>query len=332
LKHTAEHPENQRRKTPMTQTKGTMNRLIPGTDLEVFPVSLGGNVFDWTADEATSFQILDAYVAGGGNFIDTADAYSAWVPGHTGGESETVIGKWMAARGNRDAMVIATKVGALTDLRGDSIRSGAEGSLRRLGTDHIDLYYAHKDDPNNPLVDTVAAFADLVAQGKVRAVAASNYSAARLAEALKIADATGAPRFVALQPHYNLVHRQEFEGEVQDLVAREGLVTAPYSSLASGFLTGKYRTSAADGQSPRAQGASRYLTAAGLRVLAALDQVAGEQSTGVGTVALAWLVAQPTVIAPIASASKLSQVAGLLAAAHLQLTGAQLAALDAASS
>lgn len=315
----------------MTQTAGTTNRKIPGIELEVFPLSLGGNVFDWTADEATSFEILDAYVAGGGNFIDTADAYSAWVPEHTGGESELVIGKWMAARGNRDQMVIATKVGALTDLRGASIRSGVEASLRRLGTDHIDLYYAHRDDARTPLEETVAGFAELVAKGKVRAVAASNYSAARLAEALKIADDMAAPRFVALQPHYNLVHRQEFEGEVQDLVAREGLVTAPYSSLASGFLTGKYRTSAADGRSPRAEGASRYLNESGLRVLAALDRVAAEQSTSVGTVALAWLAAQPTVIAPIASASRLSQVEGLLAAAHLRLTQAQLAALTAAS-
>ncbi|MET3808050.1 aryl-alcohol dehydrogenase-like predicted oxidoreductase [Nakamurella sp. UYEF19] len=315
----------------MTQTKGTINRTIPGTDLEVFPLSLGGNVFDWTADEATSFDILDAYAAGGGNFIDTADAYSAWVPGHTGGESEVVIGKWMAARGNRDQMVIATKVGALTDLQGASIRSGVEASLRRLGTDHIDLYYAHRDDLKNPLDETVAAFAEAVSQGKVRAVAASNYSAARLAEALKIADDMAAPRFVALQPHYNLVHRHEFEGDVQDLVSREGLVTAPYSSLASGFLTGKYRTSAADGQSPRAEGASRYLNESGLRVLAALDQVAAEHSTSVGTVALAWLAAQPTVIAPIASASKVSQVEGLLAAAHLVLTNAQLATLTAAS-
>ena len=315
----------------MTQTAGTTNRKIPGIELEVFPLSLGGNVFDWTADEATSFEILDAYVAGGGNFIDTADAYSAWVPEHTGGESELVIGKWMAARGNRDQMVIATKVGALTDLRGASIRSGVEASLRRLGTDHIDLYYAHRDDARTPLEETVAGFAELVAKGKVRAVAASNYSAARLAEALKIADDMAAPRFVALQPHYNLVHRQEFEGEVQDLVAREGLVTAPYSSLASGFLTGKYRTSAADGRSPRAEGASRYLNESGLRVLAALDRVAAEQSTSVGTVALAWLAAQPTVIAPIASASRLSQVEGLLAAAHLRLTQAQLADLTAAS-
>jgi aryl-alcohol dehydrogenase-like predicted oxidoreductase len=315
----------------MTQTAGTTNRKIPGIELEVFPLSLGGNVFDWTADEVTSFEILDAYVAGGGNFIDTADAYSAWVPEHTGGESELVIGKWMAARRNRDQMVIATKVGALTNLRGASIRSGVEASLGRLGTDHIDLYYAHRDDARTPLEETVAGFAELVAKGKVRAVAASNYSAARLAEALKIADDMAAPRFVALQPHYNLVHRQEFEGEVQDLVAREGLVTAPYSSLASGFLTGKYRTSAADGRSPRAEGASRYLNESGLRVLAALDRVAAEQSTSVGTVALAWLAAQPTVIAPIASASRLSQVEGLLAAAHLRLTQAQLAALTAAS-
>lgn len=315
----------------MTQPAGTINRPIPGTDLEVFPLSLGGNVFDWTADEATSFQILDAYVAGGGNFIDTADVYSAWAPGHTGGESETVIGKWLESRGNRDDIVIATKVGASRGLAAATVREDAEACLRRLGIDRIDVLYAHKDDLDTPLDETVAALGDLVSRGKVRAVAASNYSASRLAKALQIADETATARFVMLQPHYNLVHRQEFEGEVQDLVAREGLVTAPYSALASGFLTGKYRVGAADGQSPRAAGASKYLDESGLRVLAALDEVAAEQSTGVGPVALAWLAAQPTVVAPIASVSKLSQVEGLLAAAHLQLTAAQLAALDEAS-
>ncbi len=315
----------------MAQTTGTITRAIPGTDLRVFPVSLGGNVFGWTADEAASFQVLDAYAAGGGNFIDTADVYSRWVPGHTGGESETLIGRWMAARGNRDDMVIATKIGGADRLSAERIRNGVEASLRRLGTDHIDLYYAHKDDQTTPLPETIAAFASLVAEGKVRALAASNFSAARLAEALSIADQTAAPRYAVLQPHYNLVHRNEFEGELQDLVAIQGLVTAPYSALASGFLTGKYRTGAADGQSPRGAGAAKYLDEKGLRVLAALDRVAAEQSASVTTVALAWLAGQRTVIAPIASASRVSQVADLLAAAELELTPDQMGALTAAS-
>ena len=311
----------------MTRTTGTDYRSIPGTELEVFPLSLGGNVFGWTADEAASFEVLDAYVAGGGNFIDTADVYSAWVEGHRGGESEEVLGRWIARRGRRDDLVLATKVGAGSSLSRSDIRHGVEGSLQRLGVDHIDLYYAHKDDADTPLEETVAAFAELVADGKVRAVAASNYSAARLAEALRIADESSAPRFVALQQHYNLVHRKDFEGDVRDVVTREGLVTAPYSSLASGFLTGKYRTGAGDSDSVRASGAVKYLDDRGRRVLAALDQVAAEQSASVTSVSLAWLAAQPTVVAPIASASRVSQVADLLAGAELTLTDAQLALL-----
>ncbi len=311
----------------MTQSTGTPTRTIPGTELAVFPLSLGGNVFGWTADEAASFEVLDAYVAGGGNFIDTADVYSAWVEGHTGGESESVIGRWLASRGRGDDLVIASKVGAGSSLSRTDIRAGLEGSLQRLGVDHIDLYYAHKDDATTPLEETVAAFGELVTEGKVRAVAASNYGADRLAEALKIADDTAAARFVALQPHYNLVYRTGFEGDVRDVVAREGLVTAPYSSLASGFLTGKYRTGAGDSDSVRASGAAKYLDDRGRRVLAALDQVAAEQSASVTSVSLAWLAAQPTVIAPIASASKVAQVADLLAGALLTLTDSQLALL-----
>jgi aryl-alcohol dehydrogenase-like predicted oxidoreductase len=314
----------------MTQT--TTYRTIPGTDLEVFPLSLGGNVFGWTADEAASFEVLDAYVAGGGNFIDTADVYSAWVEGHRGGESEEVIGRWLAARGRPDNLVIASKVGAGSSLSRTDIRRGVEGSLQRLGVDSIDLYYAHKDDAGTPLEETVAAFAELVTEGKVRAVAASNYSADRLAQALRIADETSAARFVALQPHYNLVYRNDFEGDVRDVVAREGLVTAPYSSLASGFLTGKYRSGAGDSDSVRASGAAKYLDDRGRRVLAALDQVAAEQSASVTAVSLAWLAAQPTVIAPIASASKVSQVADLLAGAELTLTDRQLTLLTDVSS
>lgn len=312
-------------------TATTVNRTIPGTDLDVFPLSLGGNVFGWTADQATSFQILDAYVAGGGNFIDTADVYSAWVPGHQGGESEQVIGNWLSKRGGRDQLVIATKVGAAAGLSSAEIRAGVEGSLRRLQTDHIDLYYTHRDDPAVPLEDVLATLAELVAEGKVRQLAASNYSAERLAAALKIADEAGIPRFVALQPHYNLVHRNEFEDDLAGVVGRENVATVPYSALASGFLTGKYRSGESDDTSPRAEGAARYLDERGRRVLGALDQVAAEQSASVTSVSLAWLAAQPTVIAPIASASKVSQVADLLAAAQLSLTGDQLDALTAAS-
>lgn len=318
----------------MTQTTSELTRKIPGTDLDVFPLSLGGNVFGWTADQASSFDVLDAYAAGGGNFVDTADGYSAWVSGNSGGESETIIGRWLAARGNRDQMVIATKVGSFAEAPGlsrSSILKGVDDSLRRLGTDYIDLYYAHKDDPATSIEETVAAFAELVSKGKVRAVAASNFSPARLAESLAFAVASSAPRYVALQPHYNLVHRNDFEGELQDLVAAEGLVTVPYYALASGFLTGKYRSGAADSDSSRAEGAARYLDERGRRVLAALDQVAAEKSSSVTSVALAWLAAQPTVIAPIASASKVSQVADLLASATLSLSEEQLAALSVAS-
>lgn len=315
----------------MTQTTSTVNRTIPGTDLDVFPLSLGGNVFGWTADEDVSFQVLDAYVAGGGNFIDTADVYSAWVPGHSGGESERVIGKWLAARGNRDDIVIATKVGAAAGVSKPEIRKGIEGSLDRLGTDYIDLYYTHRDVAETPLAETIGALAELVGEGKVRHLAASNYSADRLAVALRIADELGAPRYVALQPHYNLVHRQEFEAQMQGLMSREGLGTIPYSALASGFLTGKYRTGAGDADSPRAGGAAKNLDERGRRVLVVLDEVAAQQSTSVTSVALAWLAAQPTVVAPIASASRASQVADLLASAHLTLTTDQLEKLSTAS-
>jgi len=315
-------------------TSSKLTRNIPGTDLDVFPLSLGGNVFGWTAEEATSFEILDAYTAGGGNFVDTADVYSAWVPGNSGGESETIIGRWLAARGNRQQVVVATKVGSAAEAPGLSranILKGVDDSLRRLGTDYIDLYYAHKDDPQTPVEETVAAFAELVSNGKVRAVAASNFTPARLAESLAVAKATSAPGYVALQPHYNLVHRSDFECELRDVGESNGLVTAPYSALASGFLTGKYRSGASDSDSSRAQGAARYLDDRGRMVLVALDQVAAEQSTSVTSVALAWLAAQPTVIAPIASASKVSQVADLLASAQVELTDAQLERLSEAS-
>src|SRR5947209_5498887 len=217
---------------------------IPQTDLDVFALCLGGNVFGWTADEPQSFAVLDAYAAAGGNFIDTADVYSAWVPGHAGGESETIIGRWMAARGTRNRMIIATKVGMKPGLKGlspASIRTAANGSLQRLGVDRIDLYYAHADDPDTPLVDSLRAFDALVQDGKVRYIAASNYTAPRLAEALAISRREGLARYIGLQPHYNLVNRDDYEGQLRDVCVREGLACFPYYALAKGFLSGKYR-------------------------------------------------------------------------------------------
>ena len=287
-------------------------------------------MFGWTADESSSFAVLDAFAAAGGNFIDTADTYSSWVPGHVGGESESIIGRWMAARGNRASMVIATKVGMLPTLKGlapATIRSAVEGSLRRLGVDRIDLYYAHRDDPDTPIADTVRAFDELVKEGKVRQVAASNYTAPRLREALAISRRDGLVEYVALQPHYNLMHRQEYEGELQDLCVAEQVACLPYFSLAMGFLTGKYRPGVAV-LSPRAGGASKYLDERGIRVLAALDEIAAAHGTAVSAVALAWLAAQPTVVAPIASARTVAQLTELLPMLGLTPTGDELKRLS----
>ncbi|MGH9034396.1 MAG: aldo/keto reductase [Acidimicrobiia bacterium] len=306
---------------------------IGTTGLDVFPLCLGGNVFGWTADEAQSFAVLDAYAAGGGNFVDTADSYSFWVPGHTGGESETIIGRWMAARGNRDEMVIATKVGMSPGLEGlaaKTVRAAAEASLERLGTDRIDLYYTHRDDPATPVEETLAALDDLVRAGKVRHIAASNFGASRLAEALAVSDREGLARYVALQPHYNLVERGDYEGELAALCAREHLSCVPYFALAKGFLTGKHRPGTRV-PSARAEGARAYLDERGVRVLDALDRVAAAQGTTVAAVALAWLRVQPTVVAPIASARTPEQVADLLPVAGLTLSADEVAALDAAA-
>lgn len=308
-------------------------RSIGATDLDVFPICLGGNVFGWTAAEAESFEVLDAYAAAGGNFVDTADVYSAWAPGNSGGESEEILGRWMALRGCRDRIVVATKVGKLSGLRGLSpatVRRAAEDSLRRLRTDRIDLYYAHADDPATPLEETLAAFDALVREGKVRHVAASNYSASRLAEALAVSDREGLARYVALQPHYNLVHRSDYEGEPQALCVREGLACFPYYALASGFLAGKYRPGRAV-ESVRSAAAARHLDETGLRVLATLDAIASERATTVAAVALAWLLGRPGVAAPIASARNTEQLAGLLPAAALSLLPGEESRLDEAS-
>ncbi|WP_405743063.1 aldo/keto reductase [Streptomyces sp. NBC_01525] len=306
----------------------------PLGSLSVSPLCLGGNVFGWTADEAESFAVLDAYVTGGGNFIDTADAYSAWVPGNKGGESETVIGDWLAARGNRDDVVIATKVGAHPDLKGlsaDTIKKAVEGSLRRLRTDHIDLYYTHYDDESLEVGEFLTVLDDLVRAGKVREIAASNISARRLEEALTFSEREGLARYVAVQPQYNLVSRDTYEGELADVVARHGLGAVPYYALASGFLTGKYRPGT-DVDSARSGEAAAYLaTERGVRVLAALDAVAAAHGAEVATVALAWLAARPTVTAPIASARTTAQLPALLAVQGLRLSAEELTSLDEAS-
>ncbi|MDA3648228.1 aldo/keto reductase [Saccharopolyspora indica] len=308
---------------------------LGGTALDVFPICLGGNVFGWTADRDESFAVLDGYAAAGGNFIDTADAYPAWAPGNSGGESETIIGEWLRTRGNRDDVVVATKVGRLPQRRGLSaanIAAAAEDSLRRLGVDHIDLYYAHgDDDPTVPLAETLGAFDVLVRAGKVRHIAASNYTASRLAEALATSRREGLAEFVALQPKYNLVERTEFEGELAELCVRENLGVAPYYGLAKGFLTGKYRPAQDNSDSPRAEGARAHLDDRGLRVLAALDEIATLRNAPMASIALSWLRAQRTVTAPIASARTADQLADLLLAAELELTAAELRRLDDAS-
>ena len=301
------------------------------------PLCLGGNVFGWTADQAQSYEVLDRYAAAGGNFVDSADVYSVWADGNDGGESESVLGSWMADRGNRDDVVVATKVGKLPGSEGlapDTIRKAAEASLKRLQTDHIDLYYAHADDEDTPLEDTLRAFDQLVREGKVRYVAASNYTAPRLAEALDISEREGLASYVALQPHYNLMERSDYENGLRDLCAERDLACIPYFALASGFLTGKYRPGDAEGPDSKrgGMGGDRYLDDdRGADVLEALDEVAGAHDAPVAAVALAWLAAQDTVATPIASARTVEQLDGLLALDGLQLSSDELERLGAAS-
>ena len=317
----------------LSQVMTELHRL--GTsDLMVSPLALGGNTFGWTSDEPQSHAVLDAYAAAGGNFIDTADVYSAWIPGHEGGESERVIGSWMASRGNRASTLVATKVGRhaeLANLKPETIRKGAEASLRRLGTDYIDLYYTHFDDESVPVEDIITALDQLVKEGKVRAIAASNISPERLDASLAFSEREGLARYVALQPHYNLVSRDTYEGPLRDVATRYGLSVVPYYALASGFLTGKYRPGTAV-DSARAEGAGAHLaTDRGLAVLAALDRVAEARGAELATVALAWLAAQPTIIAPLASARTPEQLKPLIDAAGLRLTAEELADLSTAS-
>jgi aryl-alcohol dehydrogenase (NADP+) len=299
--------------------------LLGTTDLDVFPLCLGGNVFGRSADERQSYEVLDAYFAAGGNFIDTANIYA-------GGASEEIIGRWMAARGNRDRIVLATKVGmgAKPGLSPQRIAQAAEDSLRALQTDRIDLYYAHKDDPDTPLEQTLAAFDALVRQGKVRHIAASNYDADRLAGALEVSQREGLASYIALQPHYNLVVRDEYEGPLQDLCQARGLPCLPYFALAQGFLTGKYRPGGDTVASTRAESASAYMDERGRRVLDALDRVSAAHESSVAAVALAWLAAQPTVATPIASARNVQQLEDLLHVANLMLTAAEVQLLTEA--
>jgi aryl-alcohol dehydrogenase-like predicted oxidoreductase len=307
---------------------------IGSSDLTVFPLALGGNTFGWTSDEATSEVVLDTFLELGGNFIDTADSYSAWAPGNSGGESETIIGQWMTRRGNRDSVVLGTKVSQHPEFRGLSaanVAAASAASLTRLGTDHIDLYYAHFDDASTPLEETVSAFNDLIVAGKVRYVGLSNYSAARVAEWFTIAEANGFALPVALQPQYNLVHRAAFERDIAPLADKHGLGVVPYFALAAGFLTGKYRTRDDLEGAARGQMVGGYFTDEGLAVVSALDEIASARGVEIATVALAWLQAKPTVVAPIASASVVGQLDSLMAAASLTLTASELARLDKVS-
>lgn len=311
-------------------------RKLGRSGLEIAPLVFGGNVFGWTIDEAASFKLLDAFVAHGFNCIDTADMYSTWVPGHVGGESETILGKWMKQRGNRDKVVIATKVGweMGPDRKGLSkayILRAVEDSLRRLQTDTIDLYQSHKDDPDTPVEETLEAYAQLIQSGKVRAIGASNFGAERLAASLKASDAHGWPRYQTLQPHYNLMERSDYERDLEALCLREGLGVIPYFSLAAGFLTGKYRSEADLGKSPRGGGMKKYLDARGTRVLSALDAVAARRGSKPAAVALAWLLARPSVTAPIVSATSMEQLETMLAAVDLALEPADVEQLDRAS-
>jgi aryl-alcohol dehydrogenase-like predicted oxidoreductase len=312
-------------------------RQLGRSGLSVSPICLGGNVFGWTADERTSFSILDAWVDAGFNFIDTADVYSRWAPGHQGGESETVIGKWLKQGGRRDKVVIATKVGfdmgeGRVGLSAKWIREAVEDSLRRLNVDHIDLYQAHKDDEATPLQETLEAFAKLVEAGKVRAIGASNYSAARLQEALDVSARMGLPRFESLQPLYNLYDRAVFEKELQPLCVREGVGVINFYALAAGFLSGKYRKPEDAGKSARgANTVKKYLNERGLKILAALDEAARRTGAPPARIAIAWVMAQPGITAPIASASSVEQLQEIVRAAQLKLDPDTIALLDRAS-
>jgi aryl-alcohol dehydrogenase-like predicted oxidoreductase len=312
-------------------------RILGRSSLRVAPLCLGGNVFGWTANDAASFAVLDAMVSAGLNFIDTADVYSKWVPGHHGGESETIIGSWLKRGAKRADVVIATKVGMemAPDRQGLSaahIARSAEDSLRRLQTDYIDLYFSHRDDASVPMEETLGAYQKLIAQGKVRAIGASNFTAARFADALAVSRKSGLPRYEALQPHYNLYARADYEAALEPLCLQQQIGVVSYYALASGFLTGKYRTPADAAKSARGKGiVSTFLNERGFKILAALDDVARRYGASAATVALAWQIARPSITAPIASATTVTQLRELVAATELNLDHAALEQLNAAS-
>ena len=313
-----------------------IRRELGRSGLQVSPLCFGGNVFGWTADEATSFRLLDAWVDAGMNFIDTADLYSRWVPGHVGGESEVIIGKWLRQSGKRERVVIATKVGkdmgdGKLGLAKGYLHRAVEASLKRLQTDVIDLYQSHDDDAKTPLAETLGAYADLIREGKVRAIGASNFTAARLSEALAVSRAHGLPRYEALQPLYNLVERAAYEDELEAVCVQHGLGVINFFALASGFLSGKYRSAADLGKSARGGAVQKYLNEGGLRVLEALDEVAQRCNATPAQVALAWQIARPSITAPIASATSLEQLAELVAAAQLKLDASAIERIDMAS-
>ena len=325
-----------------SRTRNSDNRIVTKTrklghsGLEVSPLMLGGNVFGWTVDQASAFKILDAFVDAGLNFIDTADIYSTWVPGHIGGESETIIGNWLKQSGKRSKIVLATKVGmqmgsGKKGLNKDYILEEVEDSLRRLQTDYIDLYQSHEDDPSTPLEETLGAYAQLIKEGKVRAIGASNYTAERLAEALRVGTQHGLPAYQCLQPKYNLCERTGYESALEPLILKEGLGVIPYYALASGFLTGKYRSDSDLGKSVRGAGVRKYLDGRGFRILAVLDEIADAHRSSPGKVALAWLMARPGITAPIASATTLDQLRDLVDSTTLELDQASIEALNRAS-
>ena len=311
-------------------------RKLGNSGLEISPLVFGGNIFGWTADEAASCKLLSAFVAAGFNAIDTADTYSRWVPGHTGGESETILGKWMKQNQNRDKVIIATKVGmemgsGRKGLSKSYILRSAEDSLRRLQTDYIDLYQSHTDDAATPFEETLGAYAQLIQQGKVRAIGASNYTAERLAAALAASKKSGLPSYQSLQPNYNLYQRADYETDLEPLCLKEGLGVINYFPLASGFLSGKYRSEADLGKSARGQGVKQYLNERGFKILHALDQVAQKYNATPARVSLAWLLARPSITAPIVSATTLEQLKDLIASVELRLDPPSIQLLNQAS-
>lgn len=309
-------------------------RNVGISELKVAPLVFGGNVFGWTADERTSFSILDAFVDHGLNFIDTADVYSAWVDGHQGGESETIIGKWFKESGKRHKIVLATKVGKLSTrpgLTAANIAAAVDDSLRRLKTDYIDVYFSHHDDEATPFDETLTAYQKLIQAGKVRVIGASNYTGERLEEALKVAKDSGLPAYQILQPEYNLYDREGYETGLEPVVRKHDVAVVPYYALASGFLSGKYRSKADTQNKARGSRVEKYLDARGLKILDALDEVAKRNDTTPATIALAWLIARPGITAPIASATSVAQLESLAAATRLALSSEDVSLLDEAS-